>query len=460
MENRNGNLDPNSYGGGWARQGGQSAQQSLVFINSSKGEKFNARNGYRQLFRKLKNTFNVQENSDDLTRDRIAEANVIVFGAPTHQFSAAEFEDIEAFLADGGSVLVLMGEGGEEKLGTNVNFILEQFGISVNGDSVASSVYTKYVHPKEALISDGVINREISAQVTAARAANGKDESRSYGMDTTRPFGESNSDGVNFVFPYGSTLNVMKPAIPILSSGSVAFPMNRPIAAVFCHRGGKGRLAVVGSAKVFDDEWLNKEDNARLADVIFKYLVPSEGVSMHEGDADEPEVMERTSVPDTESLSERVRSCLQEADELPRDFSTLFSDRVFKFDSDTVPDVIDLYKSLDVKHAPLTLIPPQFETPLPPLQAAVFPPMLREPPPPSLDCFDLDDHFANEKVRLALLTNKCDTETDLEYYVREAGEILGVSAEVPPDSTNEYRAKAVLEKIFVSIVQWKKLNQS
>lgn len=42
-------------------------------------------------------------------------------------------------------------------------------------------------------------------------------------------------------------------------------------------------------------------------------------------------------------------------------------------------------QQLNVKHEPLSLIPPQFVCPLPPLQPAVFPPTMREPPPPALD---------------------------------------------------------------------------
>lgn len=35
------------------------------------------------------------------------------------------------------------------------------------------------------------------------------------------------------VYPFGATINVVKPAIPILSSGSVAFPVCRPICAFY-----------------------------------------------------------------------------------------------------------------------------------------------------------------------------------------------------------------------------------
>lgn len=37
----------------------------------------------------------------------------------------------------------------------------------------------------------------------------------------------------------------------------------------------------------------------------------------------------------------------------------------------TVPATLKLYEKLDVKHTPLKLISPQFEAPLPALQAAV-----------------------------------------------------------------------------------------
>ena len=82
---------------------------------------------------------------------------------------------------------------------------------------------------------------------------------------------------------------------------------------------------------------------------------------------------------------------------------------------------MQLFRALDVKHEPLSLIPPQFEQPLPPLNPAVFPPSLREPPGPSLELFDLDEHFATEKVRLAYLANKCnDAESaTLDYFIRE-----------------------------------------
>ena len=42
---------------------------------------------------------------------------------------------------------------------------------------------------------------------------------------------------LSFVYPNGATLNVAKPAVPVLSSGSVSFPLNRPVCAFYTHRG-------------------------------------------------------------------------------------------------------------------------------------------------------------------------------------------------------------------------------
>lgn len=115
----------------------------------------------------------------------------------------------------------------------------------------------------------------------------------------------------------------------------------------------------------------------------------------------EPDLSEYHHVPDITALADRLRSCLQESDELPKDFTTLFTEKLFKFDTDLIPETLELYKQVGVKHEPLTLIPPKFETPMPALQAAVFPPALKELPPPSLDLYDLDEQFASEKIKMA-----------------------------------------------------------
>lgn len=55
-------------------------------------------------------------------------------------------------------MLVIMAEGGEQKQGTNINALLEQFKIIVNPDSVVRRTFFKYLHPKEAYVANGILN--------------------------------------------------------------------------------------------------------------------------------------------------------------------------------------------------------------------------------------------------------------------------------------------------------------
>ena len=48
------------------------------------------------------------------------------------------------------------------------------------------------------------------------------------------------------------------------------------------------------------------------------------------------------------------------------------------------------------------------------------------------------------------------TDSDLEYYVRECGDILGISGKLAADKRN---AKHILEYVLHQVVEFKKLNQ-
>lgn len=316
-------------------------------------------------------------------------------------FSHKEFEALKKFVQSGRSVLILMNEGGEQKLGTNINYLLEQFGISVNQDSVIRTSFYKYLHPKEAYISHGVISQDF------ARIVKGEKESKESGKggfaDKYRDKESSKEndkfEGLNFVYPYGSSLNTQKPAVPLLSTGPVSYPTDRPIIAAYQEPRNGGRLLVSGSIRLFDDEFLDKENNSKIFDGMMKYLShPFEQVQLKANKGkDEQQISDYHRTPDTAALSDNLRSCLQESAELPKDFTKLFSRDMFKFDTNLVPDAVKLFKDLDVKHEHITLIPPTFETPMPALQSAVFPPSLKELDAPALDLFDLDEEFANEK---------------------------------------------------------------
>jgi len=124
---------------------------------------------------------------------------------------------------------------------------------------------------------------------------------------------------------------------------------------------------VLASIKFLHDDFFEKEDNQKIQEAIFKWLLPDSDAEFDKHVQDEPEISEYQHVPDITALADRLRSCLQESEDLPKDFTTLFNNNLYKFDTDLVPESIDLYKTLGIKHEPLTLIPPQFETPMPQL---------------------------------------------------------------------------------------------
>lgn len=436
---------------------GHGGEQKEIMMDMSKKEAGNPQVCYKKLHRRLRQEFKVHVNKEIITLEKLQQAHLAVFAGPKELFSSDEFKAIKDYISAGGCVLFMLGEGGEGKSNTNINYLLEEFGIMVNNDAVVRTVYYKYHHPKEAFISNGILCQDLVRCVKGERKKEKDKENTKFSLNITKEDNDSmvgkDQGGVDFVFPYGATLNVQKPAIPILSSGPISYPLNRPVAAV-CAKPGQGRLGVIGSVRMLDDEFYDFEKNKQLSDVIFHWLLNTSDCELTFPYGEEPELSDYHHIPHTQGLAMNLKSCLQENEQLPRDFTQLFDESLFKFDTDLIPEAVKLYSQLGVKHEPLTLIPPQFETPMPALQPAVFPPCLREPPAPALDLFDLDEQFASERVRLAQLTNKC-TDEDLEFYIRQAGEVLGVT-----EKLGERRsAKHILEYIFRQLVNFKKMNQ-
>ncbi|KAJ3603268.1 hypothetical protein NHX12_031010 [Muraenolepis orangiensis] len=393
-------------------------QRSAVVLNASKKELFTASSGFKSLQKRLKARWRIHSIKEELSLEKLKGVKLWITAGPREKFTASELEVLKQYLDGGGDILVML-------------------------DAVVRNVYYKYFHPKEALVSNGVLNREISR--AAGKVVPGATEDDSPG---------NNTQALTFVYPYGATLSVMKPAVAVLSTGSVCFPLNRPILA-FYQAKEAGKLAVLGSCHMFSDQYLDKEENSKILDVVVHWLT-TDSIQLNLIDAEDPEITDYTMLPDTGRLSDRLRVCLQEGEENPRDFTSLFDMSMFKLSTNTLPQVISAYQQLNVKHEPLQLITPQFETPLPPLQPAVFPPMFGDLPPPMLDLFDLDEAFSSEMVRMAQLSNKCTSDDDLEFYVRKCGEILGVTGKLDKDQRD---AKHILEHIFFQVVAFKKLNQ-
>jgi intraflagellar transport protein 52 len=194
----------------------------LVLFNACKREQYHPNSGYKKLFRRLRATYKVSANKDDLSPDRLDEANLMVFGGPRERFTEHEIQQLKMFVKKGGSALFLVGEGGDDALGTNINAVVEEFGMAVRQDSVVRTVYYKYLYPKEVFIANGVLQPAIAANKNINTKV-----SKSAGSSAQAPIDTSNNGGLNFVFPHGATMNVEKPAVVRPASVSACTRMER-----------------------------------------------------------------------------------------------------------------------------------------------------------------------------------------------------------------------------------------
>lgn len=485
-------------------------QQTKVCFNVCRQEQYHPNKGYRHLARKLRQGGMVEVNKEDITLDRLSASDIVLFPAPQTPFSEEDMAVIRQYVEGGGSAMILLGDGHGGQYSYLSKTLDDWTGITINEDCVVRTVLHRYLHPKEVCVTNGITNRAINKAAgkkvfgtvggspssgfgggTGSMGAKGATSTMGIGstlMTLNRTVGsgqaanaallaqsaaagsaaamavdeaEQEATSLVFVYPYGLTFNVQRPAIPLLSSGFMAYPLNRPIAAAWeCpkvveHLGRRkqGKLLMIGSAQLFDDAWIEKEENSTLASILFDYL--DHKLKLNQIDADEPDITDYHHLPDTASLSERLRVAVEQHEELPRDFTQLFELDSFKIGTDKIPDVVDTYSKLSVKVEPLTLIPPEFQTPLPPVKPAVFEPIHRDPPPPGLDLFDLDEEFAPERVRLSQLTNKCKAD-DVEYYILQAAEVMGVTKKLRSPRNRDPRA--LLDYVFRQVMDYKKVN--
>ena len=382
----------------------------------------------------------------DFVLDKIKQSSIFVIGGAKSTFNPQELDILRQFLEEGGSMLIFQGEGGDEKYNTNLNDFLKDYGITFHGDSVVRTSYYKYPHPKECFIDTMKVHPEFLRSI--------KNVNKQKKIDLLDNDDDDTGDDalLKIIYPFGQSLDTKENVSVIFNSGIIAYPLNRPLCAVTTSKSGKGKLCVIGSLRFIDNDYIDKEENRKVMEGLIKWLlglinpqitIPSKAVDINE----------YTYIPNIISLSDKVKSCLEEAKEPPRNFNDLFDMNMFKIDNNLVPEAIELYDKLNVKHETLSIIPPQFETPLPPLQLAVFDPIIKDFPVPNLELFDLDEQFANEQTKLAQVTNKCNDE-DLEYYIKECSDILGITGKI--DNKND--PKAILAYVMKELVNFKKLN--
>jgi len=108
------------------------SSQSSIMFNQSKDELYTLSNGYKKFQHELK-SWKMGVNRDEISLERLLQARLFVTVSPTKKFTGGELEALKRYISPphSGSVLILLSEGGEAKLNTNINVFLEEFGIKV-----------------------------------------------------------------------------------------------------------------------------------------------------------------------------------------------------------------------------------------------------------------------------------------------------------------------------------------
>ncbi|KAH0793161.1 intraflagellar transport protein [Histomonas meleagridis] len=363
-----------------------------------------------------------KQHKGPITMEVLQNAKAIWFFGPQRDLTENESSDLERFLRSGGSILIF-----GSKFPPVFTSFLKKFGVTIL-DQVISPAYTTYVDPKVIAVQSGVVNRGLTLFA-------------------------KNQD-ITFAFPDGCTLDCKKPSVPIITSGQISYPLNQPILSFATVGQQKGTLTVCGSPHIFNDEWLPKENN----EILLRYLIEislTKSEQINQIDADHPEVTERWYSPDVLCMSNHLRSCIQEPEKLRNEFQENFDTGLFRMDMSFVTESQNMSNLLGLKNEPLEIVEPQFDTALPPLTPAVYPPQMREPPGPALELFDLDDAFALPKTRLAQLAQRT-SQRNAEKFTVQAAKILGIMQKLPEDKQS---GKHVLEYVLNQIMRWKRQTQ-
>ncbi|XP_017772530.1 PREDICTED: intraflagellar transport protein 52 homolog [Nicrophorus vespilloides] len=406
-------------------------KRTIVF-NSSKNELFKLHENYKSFQRKLKIYWKIVVNKEAINVDILKNCSLLILPGSQAQFGEDEITAMKNFLNQGGRMLVLLAEGNPEDT-CNINILLEEVGITPNIDTLIRTHYYKYFHPKECYISDGITNATINPEKLDLR----------------------------LVYPYGCTMNVSKPSSVAFSSGSATFPVDRPLGALHYNQDSGGRIIAVGSGYMFSDKYIDQENNDKFREMLFEFLTGKKDLKIAPCDHDDLDTWDYHIVPNTSELAERPKLCLTDAitHNVSVDYNKLFDHKTYSMNTSSVPEALKLYDKLGVKHLPLKVISPNFEAPLPPLQAAVFPPSFRELPPPPLELYDLDEAFSSVFSKLAQFTNKYlmsgggngPADKELEFYVTECAKLVRLDVE-------HTDPKQILYTLGVQCAQFKSID--
>lgn len=161
---------------------------------------------------------------------------IIILAGINLPLSPSEITLLRVYVEHGGSILVLAEANGPINL---YNEFTQHFGISVYADCVLRAIYHKYDHPKDCFIQNAILCPVLL-------------ETNLFHEETSATTTDDNN--LNLLYANGCSLDIYKPALPLVGSGSTSYPVGRPLGAFYQNRHTRGKLIVFGSGHSFTDK--------------------------------------------------------------------------------------------------------------------------------------------------------------------------------------------------------------
>ncbi|CDJ52139.1 hypothetical protein, conserved [Eimeria brunetti] len=332
------------------------------------------------------------------------------------------------------SILVL---GGSNNSSSNVNFLLEEMGLSLAADSVVAVIpptpqqqHRGVYHPREVVLQQQQLVGENMQQEM-------KQQQQQHQGGTSN--GSDSGDSV-FVYPYGSTVYVQAPAVPLVCSSNCCSPSQRPLIAAAAATGG-GVVVAAGSSKLLQDPYLNLYSNAELVRLLLQLLLGRLSLQQLQPTKGEvaAAISKYTRQTDTEVLSLLPQPCLEAPPDVPKDFRLLHQQQSFALQPRLLLQLQQLLQQVNTNPIgkPLELIKPKLLQPFPPLRPALHPPITPDFPDPPMPLVDLDSLMMSPQQRLVAAAAAAAASFDANAQAALAAENPTTTAAEPVTSQRE-----------------------
>jgi len=217
-----------------------------VFFDETQKERGKINTNYSILRDSLRNEgFQVEVYNDFPISEKSLKCDIFVFACPDgSKLAKNEIDTLINFVERGGGLLVISNAGGDRGLRTNMNEVLNRFGIEMLSDQVKDETNNEFNMPTHPVIKD-IKNHPICTGVSEVVVVAGS---------SIR--GSSNMKGLAYTSP-------------------AAEPPNAPIIVAGPYK--NGRVAAVGSYRLFSNygAGLSLRNNKTFAMNIFRWLAGS-----------------------------------------------------------------------------------------------------------------------------------------------------------------------------------------